>query len=388
MPDRPLLGGHVLPVDGSSQTPSSSADRARRPGRTRPASARSAVVFPAPFGPSSAEHLAGARPRGRESSGERRQARRPRARCRVIGGSSRCRQPAVAQRDQDATETASSTSLSTIAAVRVGLQREVDRERHGLGAAGEVAGEGDRRAELAERPRPAQHRAGRDRRARPAAASPDGTSSTATRRASPRPPRTGGPRRAARPRPRSRGTAARRTPRPRSRRGVVNGSEIPNQSRRGTGRRRPRRPNASSSATPPTTGGSTSGTVTSARTSRRPRNVARASTQASGTPSTSTAPSPSDAHTQRQPQRLAHVPGRQLVAGASDQGARMSRASQRQQRNGQADAAPGSAGPAARHRRTVAHGRAKPASLEHRSGLRRQHVVDERLRGARRSARR
>ena len=61
-----------------------------------------------------------------------------------------------------ATETTSSTRLSTIAASQVGLQRQVDRQRHGLGLAREVAGEGDRRAELAERPGPAEHRAGRD----------------------------------------------------------------------------------------------------------------------------------------------------------------------------------------------------------------------------------
>ena len=48
----------------------------------------------------------------------------------------------------------------------------------------------------------------------------------------------------------------------------------------------PLRPNASSSATPPTTGGSTSGRVTRARTSRSPGNSVRASTQASGTPTT------------------------------------------------------------------------------------------------------
>jgi hypothetical protein len=46
----------------------------------------------------------------------------------------------------------------------------------------------------------------------------------------------------------------------------------------------PRRPNASSSATPPTTGGSTSGTVTSARSTRTPGTADRASTHASGTP--------------------------------------------------------------------------------------------------------
>src|SRR5450759_2923390 len=46
----------------------------------------------------------------------------------------------------------------------------------------------------------------------------------------------------------------------------------------------PRRPRANSSATPPTTGGSTSGRVTRARSRLRPRNRARASTHANGTP--------------------------------------------------------------------------------------------------------
>src|SRR6266542_2885911 len=47
---------------------------------------------------------------------------------------------------------------------------------------------------------------------------------------------------------------------------------------------KPVRPNASSNATPPTTGGSTSGSVTSARNSRCPAKLPRASTHASGTP--------------------------------------------------------------------------------------------------------
>ncbi len=59
----------------------------------------------------------------------------------------------------------------------------------------------------------------------------------------------------------------------------------PERARRASAPTRPRRPKTSSSATPPTTGGSTSGTVTSARTSRRPGNSTRASSQASGTPS-------------------------------------------------------------------------------------------------------
>src|SRR5690606_16601097 len=64
---------------------------------------------------------------------------------------------------------------------------------------------------------------------------------------------------------------------------VVNGSVIPKPASSHCPTS-PRRPSTSSSATPPTTGGSTSGTVTSARTSRRPGNSTRASSQASGTP--------------------------------------------------------------------------------------------------------
>ena len=49
----------------------------------------------------------------------------------------------------------------------------------------------------------------------------------------------------------------------------------------------PLRPKASSSTSPPTTGGSTSGSVTSARISPMPGSRTRASTQASGTPNSS-----------------------------------------------------------------------------------------------------
>ena len=49
----------------------------------------------------------------------------------------------------------------------------------------------------------------------------------------------------------------------------------------------PLRPKASNSTNPPTTGGSTSGSVTSARTRPMPGSRTRASTQASGTPSSS-----------------------------------------------------------------------------------------------------
>ena len=70
---------------------------------------------------------------------------------------------------------------------------------------------------------------------------------------------------------------------------VVNGSVIPNAASSHSPTR-PRRPSTSSSATPPTTGGSTSGTVTSARTRRRPGKSTRASSQASGTPSSRHSP--------------------------------------------------------------------------------------------------
>ena len=64
---------------------------------------------------------------------------------------------------------------------------------------------------------------------------------------------------------------------------VVNGSWMPNQRSNKTPTK-PRRPNAVNSATPPTTGGSTSGRVTSARTRRWPGKRVRARTNATGTP--------------------------------------------------------------------------------------------------------
>jgi hypothetical protein len=67
---------------------------------------------------------------------------------------------------------------------------------------------------------------------------------------------------------------------------VVNGMLTPRCSYSGRPRM-PCRPITRNSATPPTTGGSTSGTVTSARSTDRPRMRERASTQAIGTPSRS-----------------------------------------------------------------------------------------------------
>ena len=135
-----------------------------------PASARSAVVLPAPLGPSSATTSPGG---DRQSAGRggtcpgRRRGARPDAVPSV--GSWRGRASGRAGRPGSATETASRIRLSTIASSQVGLQGQIDGQRHGLGTAREVAGEGDGGAELAERAGPAQHRAGGDARARPAA---------------------------------------------------------------------------------------------------------------------------------------------------------------------------------------------------------------------------
>lgn len=64
---------------------------------------------------------------------------------------------------------------------------------------------------------------------------------------------------------------------------VVNGSEYLTHASR-YWPTKPSRPSTSSSATPPTTGGSTSGTVTRVRTNWRPGSSVRASSHASGTP--------------------------------------------------------------------------------------------------------
>ena len=66
---------------------------------------------------------------------------------------------------------------------------------------------------------------------------------------------------------------------------IENGSRNPVASSSGSPMR-PRRPNAKSSAAPPTTGGNTIGSVTTARSTDRPGKSVRASSHASGTPST------------------------------------------------------------------------------------------------------
>ena len=205
-------------------------------------------------------------------------------------------------------ETAISTRLSTIASSGSTSLREVDGERHRLGAAGEVAGERDRGTELAERPRPRQHGAGDERRAGSPAASRGGTRTSATRRACGRRPRSGVSswRKAASTVMTRNGMAtnvwATTTP------VVVNGSVKPNQRSR-YWPRRPRRPSEKNRATPPTTGGSTIDSVHSARTSPRPGNDTRASSQASGTPNTTDGDGRPQRAPHREPQRGAGAVG-------------------------------------------------------------------------------
>src|SRR5262249_2391061 len=82
---------------------------------------------------------------------------------------------------------------------------------------------------------------------------------------------------------------------------VVKGRRMPRGSRNWPSR--PRRPKTESSATPPTTGGSTTGSSGRARSNERPGNTGRARVQARGSPST-TGKAPAARRTdQRQPHR-------------------------------------------------------------------------------------
>ena len=87
----------------------------------------------------------------------------------------------------------------------------------------------------------------------------------------------------------------------------------------------PRRPNARSSATPPTTGGSTRGRVTRALSSDRPRKWVRARTQASGTPST-TATAVELVAVTRDSRRASSTAGSRRMSGRLLQGVRSSMA--------------------------------------------------------------
>src|SRR6478609_9038358 len=147
---------------------------------------------------------------------------------------------------------------------------------------------------------------------------------------------------------------------------VVNGSVMPNHWSRYCPTT-PSRPYASSSATPPTTGGRTRGSITKARSTPRPRNRARARTQASGTPTTSdravaAVAQKSDSRSASRTSLFWRIPR------SPDHGARISIAASGTSRN---------SAPA----RWVGAGSrtGEPARLEDGHPLRREDVVDEGL---------
>ncbi|CAM5553728.1 Glycine dehydrogenase (decarboxylating) [Streptomyces griseomycini] len=177
--DRARLGGRACRC---SSAPSSSRWPAVR--GARPASARRAVVLPAPFGPSRATTSPGAavsamsrrkEPRSTTSRASSPSAEGPGVAPAgpgvlpgffgaVSGTVSGRPHPAVPQPGEYGDGHRQQHQAEGDRGGRVALQGEVHRERHGLGAAGEVAGEGDRRAELAEGPGPGEDGTGRDAR--------------------------------------------------------------------------------------------------------------------------------------------------------------------------------------------------------------------------------
>ncbi len=137
--------------------------------RHSPARARSRVDLPAPLGPITATTSpgaavrrtsrcapAGGRPRGRRAPFHRRRA--------GAGGGHRAAWSSQRSRSsaRTSTETSSSTTLSAMARLGVGLQCVYTASGMVWRGAGEVAGEGDGGAELAERACPGQHHPGDD----------------------------------------------------------------------------------------------------------------------------------------------------------------------------------------------------------------------------------
>ncbi len=112
---------------------------------------------------------------------------------------------------------------------------------------------------------------------------------------------------------------------------LVNGMVMPNQPSR-YWPTTPRRPSTRSRATPPTTGGSTSGRVTRARNRDRPGKRVRASSQARGTPNSSDSAVVAVAVStdRRRACRTAVSVSR---SGRADQGARTSRPTSGRSRN-------------------------------------------------------
>src|SRR5215216_6314540 len=150
------------PKATSSRTVPSRLTRPRASG-TSPARARSRVVLPAPFGPSSTTSSPVATTSSTSRSSSPRA--RPRSASRLTGAplrgspdpSGSCRrEPAVAQDDQYGQGDGQQDQAEGDGRLQVGLQGQVDGQGHGLGDPGEVAGEGDGGPELAQGPGPAQ----------------------------------------------------------------------------------------------------------------------------------------------------------------------------------------------------------------------------------------
>ena len=233
---------------------------------------------------------------------------------------------------------------------------------------GEVAGEGDRRAELAQRPGPAQHRAGGDargdqRQRDPAERRPP---AGAEGRGGLLEPGVGGPQRALDADDQERHRHERLGDHDGGRGERHGDAERLVQPAR---RRCPCRPSTRNSATPPTTGGSTSGTVTSARSSG-----AAAEARAGQHPGQRHARAPArrsgreGRRDQRQPQRLARRRARSSCGPSVRPRRADQQPDQRQHQEGDADAPPGRAAARGTPRAPspgAASRRAEPGVREH-----------------------
>src|ERR1039457_3370191 len=121
---------------------------------TRPARARSSVVFPAPLGP----RIAIVSP-----SAARSRALRSRSPSRSLTAASRltkAAKPAVAQQDEHDDRDREQYEAQHDGRALLGFEEEIDREGHGLSSALDVAGKRDRGSELTEGARPCQRRTG------------------------------------------------------------------------------------------------------------------------------------------------------------------------------------------------------------------------------------
>src|SRR5580765_7425141 len=139
-----------------------------RSGAVRPATSRSSVVLPAPLSPTSTS----VPPAGASSFASR--ANSP---SRFWTSSSSMRgtpeRPggSGAQRQQPTEGDEQEQHRQHERRIEIGLQRDVDRERHGLRGAGQVAGKRDRRAELMAAPERSSGRASGNNTRRKRAAS-------------------------------------------------------------------------------------------------------------------------------------------------------------------------------------------------------------------------